>query len=297
MVYLTPVFEAWSNHRYDAVSFDRVDPLLGGDEALARLIDAAHARGLRLIGDLTTNHTGDHHDWFLARPAGPGAASSGRSTGSAPAPRLGYAAWLDIPSLPKLDHSSAELARRLYAGPDSVVAHVARARPRRLAHRRGQHDRAARRRRPRPRRGARRCAATMRPGAAGLLAARRARPRRDARPDGSRLARDDGLRRLHPPGLVLAQRRLARPDPASGTGSTTSACPSTSRCCRRRPRSRRCGTPTARCPGRRGQSSTMHLDSHDTPALPHGHRRRHPRRHRRRRPGPRARTSSASGCR
>ena len=65
MLYLTPVFEAWSNHRYDAVSFDRVDPLLGGDAALARLIDAVHARGLRLMGDLTTNHTGDHHDWFL----------------------------------------------------------------------------------------------------------------------------------------------------------------------------------------------------------------------------------------
>ena len=71
LLYLTPVFEAWSTHRYDAVSFDHVDPLLGGDAALDRLIEAVHAHGLRLVGDLTTNHTGDHHDWFLRALADP----------------------------------------------------------------------------------------------------------------------------------------------------------------------------------------------------------------------------------
>ena len=37
MIYLTPFFPAGSTHRYDATTFDRVDPLLGGDEALASL--------------------------------------------------------------------------------------------------------------------------------------------------------------------------------------------------------------------------------------------------------------------
>ena len=68
-VYLTPVFPARSNHRYDASTFDRVDPLLGGDEALIRLSDALHARGMRLLGDLTTNHCGDGHEWFRAAVA------------------------------------------------------------------------------------------------------------------------------------------------------------------------------------------------------------------------------------
>ena len=63
-IYMTPVFPAGSTHRYDAASFDRVDPLLGGDEALASLVSAAHARGLRVIGDLTPNHCGRGHDWF-----------------------------------------------------------------------------------------------------------------------------------------------------------------------------------------------------------------------------------------
>ncbi|MDR7252877.1 alpha-glucosidase [Nocardioides sp. BE266] len=122
LLYLTPVFEAWSTHRYDAVSFDRVDPLLGGDEALERLAKAVHEHGLRLMGDLTTNHTGDHHDWFLKALDDPDADERAfYRFGDDYA--HGYAAWLDIPSLPKLDHHSAELARRLYAGADSVVAH------------------------------------------------------------------------------------------------------------------------------------------------------------------------------
>jgi alpha-glucosidase len=65
VIYLTPIFPAGSTHRYDSTSFDRIDPLLGGDEALESLVRAAHARGMRVISDLTTNHTGDKHEWFL----------------------------------------------------------------------------------------------------------------------------------------------------------------------------------------------------------------------------------------
>ena len=66
VVYLTPFFPARSTHRYDASSFEHVDPLLGGDEALRSLIAAAHARDIRIVGDLTLNHCGARHDWFLS---------------------------------------------------------------------------------------------------------------------------------------------------------------------------------------------------------------------------------------
>ena len=120
LLYLTPVFEARSNHRYDAVSFDRVDPLLGGDAALSRLLDAAHRVGLRVVGDLTTNHTGEHHDWFEAARADAGSAERGFY-------RFGdddtYESWLGVASLAQArPHLERELARRLYDGPDSVVA-------------------------------------------------------------------------------------------------------------------------------------------------------------------------------
>ena len=53
VLYMTPIFPAGTSHRYDAESFGRIDPLLGGDEAFRSLARAAHERGLRLIGDLT----------------------------------------------------------------------------------------------------------------------------------------------------------------------------------------------------------------------------------------------------
>ena len=117
-VYLTPVFPGGSTHRYDAATFDHVDPLLGGDEALARLAAACHARGLRLLGDLTTNHTGVGHDWFRAALGG-GDERSYYLWEDGP---LGYAAWLDVPTLPKLDFSSSALRERFF-GPDGVVRH------------------------------------------------------------------------------------------------------------------------------------------------------------------------------
>ncbi|MGW7477506.1 glycoside hydrolase family 13 protein [Nonomuraea muscovyensis] len=114
LLYLTPFFPARSNHRYDATTFDRVDPLLGGDEALRALTAAAHARGMRVIGDITLNHSGDGHEWFAEGSAvredfyyvdGPD-----------------YATFAGVRTLPKFDHRSAELRRRLYDGPGSVIA-------------------------------------------------------------------------------------------------------------------------------------------------------------------------------
>ena len=111
-IYLTPIFSADSTHRYDSTSFDRVDPLLGGDEALRSLVDAAHARGMHLIGDLTTNHTGNGHEWFLAALADPDAPERDFFYFDPSLP-AGYESWLGIPNLPKLDWRSAELRRRM----------------------------------------------------------------------------------------------------------------------------------------------------------------------------------------
>ncbi len=115
VLYLTPFFPAGSTHRYDAESFDRVDPLLGGDEALRSLLAAAHARGLRVLGDLTLNHCGRGHEWFLAADADPAAPERDFFYFDA-AHRHGYATWLGVASLPKLNWSSSELRRRLVEG-------------------------------------------------------------------------------------------------------------------------------------------------------------------------------------
>lgn len=117
-LYLTPVFPGRSNHRYDAATFEGVDPILGGDDALRRVVREAHARGLRVLGDLTTNHTGDAHDWFAAAQRDEHAPERDYYLYDEDGT---YVSWLGVPSLPKLNHASPGLAERLFDAPDSGV--------------------------------------------------------------------------------------------------------------------------------------------------------------------------------
>jgi len=149
-LYLTPVFQSASNHRYHTYDYMAVDPLLGGDAALRELLDAAHARGIRVILDGVFNHTGRgfwafHHvletgagspyrNWFhfdqegldRGRPVDAyplsrqrwGVAhdepvlSSTEGPGQTSRVRLGFEAWWGMPALPKLN--TADPAVREY---------------------------------------------------------------------------------------------------------------------------------------------------------------------------------------
>ena len=64
VIYLNPIFEAYSNHRYDTGDYMKVDELLGGEKALTDLIKAARRRGIRIILDGVFNHTGDNSVYF-----------------------------------------------------------------------------------------------------------------------------------------------------------------------------------------------------------------------------------------
>lgn len=55
-IYFNPIFQSAANHRYHTHDYYRVDPILGGDQALRRLLDAAHERGIRIILDGVFNH-------------------------------------------------------------------------------------------------------------------------------------------------------------------------------------------------------------------------------------------------
>jgi alpha-glucosidase len=118
LIYLTPIFPGWSNHRYNASSFDEVDALLGGNEALTRLCSAAHARGIRVIGDFTSNHTGNTHEWFLRAAADPNAPEREYYYWK---PDGSYVSWFDVPTLPKLNHTSHNLRHHLFEDPNGPV--------------------------------------------------------------------------------------------------------------------------------------------------------------------------------
>ncbi|GAB3024605.1 alpha-glycosidase [Nocardioides flavus (ex Wang et al. 2016)] len=118
VLYTTPVFPGESNHRYNATTFTEVDPLLGGDEAYARLSAAVHERGWRILGDLTTNHTGDTHEWFLAAiddPEDPHRSFYHFDDDGT------YACWMGHGTLPKINHADRDVRHAMVEGPDSVV--------------------------------------------------------------------------------------------------------------------------------------------------------------------------------
>jgi len=119
VVYLTPIFPAGSTHRYDSTTFEVIDPLLGGDRALAELAEAVHQRGMRLLGDITLNHCGDQHEWFI-RAMGHSEPERGyfRFDDSL---EHGYACWFGVKTLPKFDLTSTHLRAALINADRSVV--------------------------------------------------------------------------------------------------------------------------------------------------------------------------------
>ena len=120
LIYLTPFFPSTSNHRYDAFTFDTVDPVLGGEQALVRLVEAAHARGIKVMGDLTTNHSGSSHRWFTTAYGNPGSHEAEYYYFDDEA-NTQYACWLGATTLPKFDWGSVRLRDAFVRAPDSVV--------------------------------------------------------------------------------------------------------------------------------------------------------------------------------
>jgi len=110
-LYLNPIFQSASNHRYHAYDYYRVDPMLGGNEAFDELLTAAHARGMRVVLDGVFNHTGrgffpfhdvlengtdsPYFDWFTIHGTPVNAYDLSRPPG--------YEAWWRLHALPKLN--------------------------------------------------------------------------------------------------------------------------------------------------------------------------------------------------
>lgn len=64
IIYLSPIFDSPSNHKYDTADYLKVDEMFGSREALTLLIDEAHKRGIKIILDGVFNHTGADSVYF-----------------------------------------------------------------------------------------------------------------------------------------------------------------------------------------------------------------------------------------
>ncbi len=64
VIYLNPIFEAYSNHRYDTGNYEKIDPVLGTEEDFKTLCERAKKLGIRIILDGVFNHTGSDSKYF-----------------------------------------------------------------------------------------------------------------------------------------------------------------------------------------------------------------------------------------
>jgi cyclomaltodextrinase / maltogenic alpha-amylase / neopullulanase len=63
-IYLTPIFEASSQHKYDTTDYYAIDPEFGTLDDFKELVEKAHEKGIRIVLDLVFNHIGAFHPWF-----------------------------------------------------------------------------------------------------------------------------------------------------------------------------------------------------------------------------------------
>ena len=128
-LYLCPIFEASSNHRYNTGDYRRIDPMLGTEEDFRALCAEAHALGIRVILDGVFNHNGKDSRYFNAdgRYDTVGAAQSQDSPYYPwfhfhPWP-TDYDAWWGIRDLPAVNESAPSYRDFIFAGEDSVIRH------------------------------------------------------------------------------------------------------------------------------------------------------------------------------
>ena len=121
-IYLTPIFQSTSSHRYHTHDYKQVDPLLGGNAALRLLVEKLHAKGFRIILDGVFNHAsrgffqfndilenGPHSpwlDWFIVDDW-PVAAYRGDRPAN-------YRCWLGNRALPEFNTDNPEVQEFIY---------------------------------------------------------------------------------------------------------------------------------------------------------------------------------------
>lgn len=116
-IYFNPIFQSASNHRYHTHDYYLVDPLLGGNQAFFKLLNAAHKRGIRIVLDGVFNHasrgffpfnhiletgmSSPYRDWFHIHDF-PLNAYHGKPN---------YDCWWDLPALPKLKTENPQVRK------------------------------------------------------------------------------------------------------------------------------------------------------------------------------------------
>ena len=132
VLYLNPIFKAYSNHKYDTGNYFEIDSMFGGKEAFDELVRRANEADIKIILDGVFNHTGDNSIYFDRY----GEYGTNGAYGDKKSPyrkwynfykdkNEEYESWWGITILPRLNHECVE-CRRFFTGRDGVGAHYIR---------------------------------------------------------------------------------------------------------------------------------------------------------------------------
>ncbi|MEU4218055.1 glycoside hydrolase family 13 protein [Actinoplanes sp. NPDC026623] len=133
-LYINPIFEAGSNHKYDTTDYMQVDDNFGTNADLSRLTREAKAHGIRVILDTSLNHTGSDSVYFdrYANHPGVGAFENATIRPDSPwadwyrfypnetDPDRQYSGWAGVPTLPEVVESDS-FKNFAFRNPDSVM--------------------------------------------------------------------------------------------------------------------------------------------------------------------------------
>jgi 4-alpha-glucanotransferase len=129
VIYLNPIFEAYSNHRYDTANYKKIDPMLGTEDDFSELCKTAAEKGIRIILDGVFNHTGSDSLYFNKNGRYPelGAYQS-KDSPYYPWYRFiefpgKYEAWWGIDTLPGVTETEPTFLDYIIRSEDSVIRH------------------------------------------------------------------------------------------------------------------------------------------------------------------------------
>jgi len=134
-LYITPMFTAASNHKYDTADWKHIDPHFGTNDDFARLCREAAKRGIRVLPDASLNHSGADSIYFdrYGTRGGHGAFEGGKINPASPwaswytfdasqkEADKQYKGWLDVSDLPELNKADPSYRAFAYGAPDSVT--------------------------------------------------------------------------------------------------------------------------------------------------------------------------------
>ncbi len=104
-LWLTPIFGSGTYHGYDTTDYYAINPDFGAKADLIELVDAAHARGMRIILDYVASHTSNQHPFFKDALANPASRYSDWYKFKDDK-NLNYESFFGVTSLPTIDHTS-----------------------------------------------------------------------------------------------------------------------------------------------------------------------------------------------